>query len=86
MPTTVELYEALKDTVGNEAARMIADAIPQAADLATKVDIASLREGMEQLRGEIHAAEARITRWMLTFFIPLWAGVWATVLAIVLKI
>lgn len=44
-----------------------------------------MREGFATLRGEIHAESARTTRWMLGFFIPVWAGTWATVAAVLLK-
>lgn len=78
-PTHVELYEALKPTVGAEAARMIAEVVPPAVDVATKSDI-------ESLRGEIHAESSRTIKWMLGFFIPVWAGTWATVIAVIVKL
>lgn len=34
--TNIELYEALKTDVSEEAARMIAEAVPTASDIATK--------------------------------------------------
>lgn len=34
--TNIELYEALKEPVGEKAARMIAEVVPAAKDLATK--------------------------------------------------
>jgi hypothetical protein len=64
--------------------------IPPASELSTKADFAQLRlemaTGFGELRAEIRAAETRVTRWMLTFFLPLWVGVWAVVLALVLKL
>ena len=38
-----------------------------------------------ETRGEIHVQANRTIRWMLAFFIPVWAGTWGTVVAIVLK-
>jgi len=99
-PTNVELYEALKPSVGELAARMIAEAVPAAQDLATKSDIQMLRSELlvfknelqaeiqsvrSDLRVEIHTESTRQMRWMLTFFIPVWAGTWATVVAVILK-
>ena len=65
MATHVELYEALKPHLGDQAARMIAEVVPPAANLATKEDIQALR--------------ADIFRWGLTFFVPMWVAVIALV-------
>jgi hypothetical protein len=66
----VELYEALKPHLGTEAAQMIAEVVPPAANLATREDIQALR--------------ADIFRWGLLFFVPLWAGVWGVLIVLVL--
>ncbi len=143
MTTNVELYEALRDRIGEEAARMIAESVPPARELATRADVGAsesalrrdlvdmrdglrgemgtlrnelrgemgtlrdefrvematlrdevradmsgLREDMAAMRGELLAAikgtEAGLMRWMLTFFAPLWLGVWGTLVVIVL--
>jgi hypothetical protein len=93
----IELYEALKKTpVGEEAARMIAAVVPAAGNVATKLDvvavqldIARLEKQMAELelrvKDKIHAASVQNFRWMLTFFIPVWAGTWGTVVAVLLK-
>jgi len=78
----VELYEALKGPVGEKAAKLIAEVVPPAEELATKAD---LREGLATVRAEMHALNTSNVRWMLTFFIPVWAGTWATFIAILLK-
>ena len=113
--THVELYEALKGSgIGEKAARMIADVVPPAKELATKLDISGVREeiagvraelaavggalateiagvrgalGTEiaGVRGEIHAASVRNLRWMIAMFVPVWAGSWGTVVAVLLK-
>jgi hypothetical protein len=51
-PTNVELYEALKPTIGEDAARMIAEVVPPARDAATKDDVAAVRLNVEALRTE----------------------------------
>lgn len=67
----IRLYEELKKTLSEEAARMIAEVVPRAKDLATKADIQRL--------------ETRLLRWTLAFFAPLWIAVLATLVALVLK-
>ena len=98
--TNVELYEALKDRVGVDTARLIAEVVPTAAELATKRDldnglaglrleIVSVREDLSLqiagVREEIQKSSKETMRWMLTFFIPVWAGTWGMVLAVLLK-
>src|SRR5207245_518034 len=43
------LYEALKKDVSEESARMVAEALAQSGDAATKDDIASLQAGFARL-------------------------------------
>ncbi len=89
----IELYEALKKTpVGEEAARMIASVVPAGENVATKLDIAAVKldiaaveNRIAEVRTEIHASSSRTIRWMLAFFIPVWAGTWGTVVAVLLK-
>lgn len=89
MATNVELYEALKPSVGQDAARMIAEVVPPTRDLALRSDVAALRadtrEEFARIRGEMHAETNRTLRWIFAFFIPVWAGTWGTVVAILLK-
>jgi hypothetical protein len=72
MTTHAQLYEALKPHVGADAARMIADVVPPASNLATKEDI--------------HALRADIFRWGLAAVIPVWVAVWGTLVAAVVQI
>jgi hypothetical protein len=65
----VELYEALKPHVGEEAAAMIADALPAGRDLATRADL--------------YEVEARISHKLLSYFITLWVMMGSMALAIV---
>jgi len=120
-PTNVELYEALKPTVGEDAARMIAEVVPPTRDLATKSDIEATRgdieatrrdiesakgdierlrgdtrEGYAKLEGKIHAESNRLEglihaestrtiKWFLGVFVPVWAGTWGSVIAVLLR-
>ncbi len=43
MATNVELYEALKPSIGTEAAKMIAEVVPPTRELATRADVESAR-------------------------------------------
>ncbi len=76
----VELYEALKDRIGEKAAALIAEVVPPAQELATKSDIAELRAEMQA-----GFAQIRTLRWMLGLFLPMWFGTWVTLVALVLK-
>ena len=82
MTTGLELYEALKPTVGEEAARMIAEALPMTERVAMKTDIEALGLRVES---RISATEARMFRWMLGFFATLWLGNAGLIVTIVLK-
>jgi hypothetical protein len=98
--SNVELYEALKPSVGEEAARLIAEVVPGAEQLSTKHDLfvtkselearlvqleGKMDEGFVRLEGRIERSSKETMHWMLTFFVPLWLGTWGTILAIVLK-
>jgi hypothetical protein len=69
--THVELYRALEPHVGEEAAQLIADVVPPAANLATKEDIQALR--------------ADIYKWGLTAVIPVWVGVLGTLAVLIVE-
>jgi hypothetical protein len=72
MASGLELYEALKPTLGVEAARMIAEALPMSEQVATKADL--------------HAMEARIFRWMLGFFSMLYLGMAGMIVTMIVKL
>jgi hypothetical protein len=94
--TNIELYEALKKDLNEDAARLIAEVVPAAGDVATKTDIARLEArvtGVEAglgsrinevdlgLKGYI---DSRLLRYTLACIIPIWistAGLLATVVA-----
>ncbi len=76
MTTNVELYEALKPHVGQEAAGMIAEVVPPARDLATKQDIAEVRKEIADFRADF-------SHKLLSYFIPLWVMMGSMSLAIV---
>jgi hypothetical protein len=82
MANSVDLYEALKPTVEEEAARMVAEALPISDRVATRLDIDQILSTMAT-KADLSALEARIFRWMLGFFATLWlsnAGVIITLL------
>jgi len=90
MVTNVKLYEILKPTLGEEAAMAVAEILPAASNLATKDDIAELGQRFAEVNqrfAEVNQRfaelETRILRWTFTFFVPLWAAVLATLVALV---
>jgi hypothetical protein len=50
---------------------------------------ASLRTEMAELAGslraEIHRSQVSTIKWLLGFWIPLWAGTWGTMVAVLFK-
>ena len=111
MVTNLDLYEALKAKLGEKAARMVADVVPAAGDLATRADLSQeiaavrddlsreiaavrddLREESKSVRADIGRLEVklaqmetRLLRWTLTFFVPLWVSMLATMWALLLR-
>ena len=87
--TNVELYEALKPSVGEDAARLIAEVLPGAEELATRHDLLTTKSELQlsfaRLEGMIERSSKETMRWMLTFFVPLWIATWGTLLAVLLK-
>ena len=83
MVTNVKLYEILKPTLGEEAAMAVAEILPAASNLATKDDIAELGQRIAEVNQRFAELETRILRWTFTFFVPLWAAVLATLVALV---
>ena len=83
MTTNVELYEALKPHVGQEAAGMIAEVVPRSRDLATKLDISGVRTELAELRADLHKEIGAVRATLLTYFIPLWVMMGSMALAIV---
>jgi len=79
--TNIELYEALKKDVSEDSARMIAEAVPKAQDIATKTDMAALAAATKADIAEVKAEivelkgyiDSRLLRFTLAFFVPMWA-------------
>jgi hypothetical protein len=71
MTSNLELYEALKLHLDEDVAKMVAEALPVSQQFTTKADL--------------HAMEARIYRWMLTFNLTLFLGLAGMIVAILLK-
>jgi hypothetical protein len=84
MTTGLELYEALKPTIGEEAAKMIAEALPMTDRVATKADVDGLRADLAS-KADLHAMEARMFKWTLGFFATLWLGNAGMIVTLVLK-
>jgi hypothetical protein len=59
-PTHVELYEAIKPFVGEAGARMIAEVVPPAGDLARKADVDLLRSDLELLEARTREEFAKV--------------------------
>ena len=72
MTTHVELFRALEPVVGVEAAEMIAEVVPPAAELATKRDL-------QELRGDLF-------KWGLAAVIPIWVGVWGAFVTLLVAV
>ena len=79
----VELYEALKGSIPDEAARLIAEAFPAARDLATKPYI---DQKFAEVRAEIHIESTRTMRWMIGLFVPVWAATLGTLVLALSKL
>jgi hypothetical protein len=79
MATTVSnivLYEELKKSLSEDAARMIAEVVPESSEVATKTDIAELKSHID----------ARLLRFTLMFFVPMWVAMLGLVGVLVAKI
>ncbi|MGH2758847.1 MAG: hypothetical protein ACRDKJ_04705 [Actinomycetota bacterium] len=95
--SNVELYEAPKGSIPEDAARMIAEVVPPAKDLAMKTDLFGVREEIGSVRAEIGSVRAEIgsvraevralptMKWVVALFIPVWLGTWSSVVAVILK-
>lgn len=75
---------------------MIAEEMPIESQLATKDDLGEtkkqLAETEKRLAEKIHGVELSVEklrssmfRWQLVFFVPLWVGVYGTLVAIVFR-
>jgi hypothetical protein len=78
--TNIELYEALKKDVSEESARMIAEVVPKAGDLATKADLAVLAS---ELKSYI---DLRLLRFTAAIVVPMVLAMLGTVIAVVVKL
>jgi hypothetical protein len=72
--THVQLYEALKPSVGEEAARMMADVVPPAENLATRDYIDAVRAALEIKIAELHTKIAEVVGEMREGFAKVEAG------------
>jgi hypothetical protein len=77
--TNIELYEELKKTVTEKAARMIAEVTPRSDDLATKND---LEKSERRILDRISAVERRF---FVLFAVPLWGAVAAGIVKLFVR-
>jgi hypothetical protein len=80
--TNVELYEALKDPIGEKAARLIAEAFPAASNVTTNQGLASVELRLVE---RMAALEARIMGRLWVMFVPLWVGVFGLIATLLVK-
>ena len=93
MTTKIEFYDRLREHIPEPAARLIAEEMRLDAELATKADLAlavaatkaDLTIAVAHTDASIERLRSSLFRWTLTFFVPLWIGVYATLIAILLK-
>jgi hypothetical protein len=83
--THVELYKALVPHVGQEAAQMIADAVPPASNIATKDDVYAVKEDVHAVSEKVQTLRADFFRWGLAAVLPVWIAVWGTLVAQLLQ-
>lgn len=99
--TNVELYEALKDRVGEEAARLIAEVVPTATELVTKRDLdngigavrleiselrAEMREGFATLKGELGGEIHKSSKETMRWMLTFFIPLWVGTWGTVLAI
>ena len=82
MATKIEFYQQLREHIPDEAARLIAEEARVESELATRND---LREAIHGVEMSIERLRTSFFRWQLIFFVPLWAGVYASLVALILK-
>jgi hypothetical protein len=80
MATNIELYEALKKDLNEDAARMIAEVVPSAGDLATKGDFAALKVDIAELKAYI---DSRLLRYTAMIVVPLTVTMLGTLAALI---
>ena len=89
--TNIELYEALKKSLNEDAARMIAEVVPVAGEVATRGDLALLKSDLALLKSDLAVLksdlmahiDSKLLRYTFAFFVPMWlttAGLFATLI------
>jgi hypothetical protein len=80
--TNVELYEALKEPIGEKAARLIAEVFPAASNVATSQALAEVELRLVECMA---ALETRIMGRLWVMFVPLWIGVFGLIATLLVK-
>jgi hypothetical protein len=75
LTTKIEFYDRLREHLPEPAARLIAEETAVDTELVSReyFDV-----GVAKLRADLF-------RWMLVFFVPLWVGVYGTLVAILVR-
>lgn len=85
-----ELHESLKKDLSEESARMIAEVVPQAGDLATRSDVDRVEARIDQVEASLKAyIDSRLLRFTATIVVPMVLTMLGTVgalIALVVKI
>ena len=84
--SSIGFYDALRAHMPDEVARLIADRLPDTDELARL--IADRLPNTEALatKADLMEPRADVRGWMLSFFVPLWIGVYGTLAAVVISL
>ena len=94
MGTKIGFYDRLKEHIPEPAARMIAEEMTSEGELSAKLDRLAAKADLERFatKEDLHRVELSVERlrsdlfrWQLMFFVPLWIGVYGTLVAILFR-
>jgi hypothetical protein len=80
--TEIEFYQRLSEHIPEEAAKLIAER-NAGSRLDAKIDALAAQIGTLATKVEAEKLRSSFFRWALAFFVPLWVGTYATLVAIV---
>jgi hypothetical protein len=80
--TKIEFYQRLREHIPEPAARMIAEEMSTEGQLVTRDEF---NAGIHRLELSIETLRSSFFRWSLLFFVPLWLGVYGTLVAILFR-
>jgi hypothetical protein len=89
MTTKFEFFERLREHIPEPAARLIAEEMPMESGLSAKLDAFATKQDVlltaAHLEQSIERLRSSLFRWQLMFFVPLWIGVYGTLVAILIR-